>query len=119
MTLANDILERLTELDRDALDDQVVPNPMSRHDLQVFIDKYEARRPAISMLDNGNYRAVWKNTEKEQLGLTFLGEWRVNYVAFYLSAGRIKREYGKASFEDIDLLVRDPQTDLLPVLYRE
>lgn len=110
--------ERLLELDRLALEDDVRPNESSRRDLLSFVARYQARRPSVSLLDNGDFRAVWRNGHKEQLGLRFLGEGRATYVAFYLVSGRIKREYGKCSVPEIDLLIRDERVDLLPLLYR-
>jgi len=39
-------------------------------------------RPFITVLDNGNLRALWKNEKGEQLGIQFLGKDQVQYVFF-------------------------------------
>lgn len=57
----------------------------SERDLWAFLDSVAAsRRPYIALLDNGNFRAVWRNSEQEQVGLQFLGDGEVQYVLFAL-----------------------------------
>ncbi|CAN0119650.1 unnamed protein product [Phaeothamnion confervicola] len=42
-----------------------------------------AHRPAIFLLDNGNFRALWRDeNNKQQVGLQFLGNETVQYVIF-------------------------------------
>lgn len=55
----------------------------SLRDLLAFLKPLTlARRPAIFLLDNGNFRALWKNEVDEQVGLQFLGGGVVQYVIF-------------------------------------
>jgi hypothetical protein len=75
--------ERVAELHQDAIDDNLSFSEASHADLRRFLAGIAfSRRPSIFLLDNGNLRAVWKNEQKEQLGLQFLGGGAVQYVAF-------------------------------------
>lgn len=55
----------------------------SERDLLGFLEALQfTKRPFVSLLDNGNLRAFWKNAEGEKLGLQFLGNREVQYVFF-------------------------------------
>ena len=74
---------RVAELKADAVDDGIAISPESEQDLWSFLDSAGAiRRPYIGLLDNGNFRAVWRNAEGEQIGLQFRGGNEVQYVLF-------------------------------------
>ena len=56
----------------------------SLSDLRLFMSQLSfARRPAIYLLDNGNFRVVWKNAENEQAALQFRGRGIVHCVFFH------------------------------------
>jgi hypothetical protein len=55
----------------------------SLSDLLLFMSQISfGRRPAIYLLDNGNFRAVWRNIENEQAALQFRGDDIVHCVFF-------------------------------------
>ena len=57
----------------------------SERDLRLFLASVEfTRRPYIALLDNGNFRAIWRNANREQIGLQFRGHDLVQYVLFAL-----------------------------------
>jgi hypothetical protein len=77
------IEDRLRELHVDALRNVEPFSEPSLADLRLFLDSFPfAERPAIFLLDDGNLRAVWRNAEKEQVGLQFLGGGIVQFVMF-------------------------------------
>ncbi len=52
-------------------------------DLQAFIREIRPKvRPSLFLNDNGNLRALWTNSQHEQIGLQFLGEGNIQYVIF-------------------------------------
>ncbi len=110
---------RLQELDRLAADGGIVPSEASRSDFLSFMREFDPRRPALSMLDSGKLRAVWKNKEGEQLGLHFQGQGTVAYVIWYLSGGKIKREHGRDTIAETVARLRDEDVDLMPILWRD
>jgi hypothetical protein len=79
-----DVLFRIKELLVDALRHSERLSGPSLDDVQLFLDPLTlARRPGVFLLDNGNFRLLWKNNDsKEQVGLQFLGEGIVQFVMF-------------------------------------
>jgi hypothetical protein len=81
--LYTEIETRIRELLADAL---LANEPFSWDsvsDLLLFMSQISfGRRPAIYLLDNGNFRAVWKNAENEQAALQFRGDGIVHCVFF-------------------------------------
>lgn len=96
---------RLNELKVDARAEGCTVSPESEKDFLAFLNcRIFTRRPFITLLDNGNLRALWKNAEGEQIGLQFLGAHKVQYVLF---AKRIRGEFmarasGRDTLSDID-----------------
>ena len=83
-----------------ASEEGIEPSAASERDLRAFLDSVApSRRPYIALLDNGNFRAVWKNTELEQVGLQFLGNSEVQYVLFALRPP--KRFVARAAGRDV------------------
>jgi hypothetical protein len=77
------IEDRLRELHVDASRSVEPFSESSLADMRSFLDSLPfAERPAIFLLDDGNLRAVWRNAEKEQVGLQFLGGGIVQFVMF-------------------------------------
>lgn len=46
-------------------------------------------RPSLFLNDNGNLRALWKNDQREQIGLQFLGGGNIEFVIFKQRKGRL------------------------------
>lgn len=83
-----------------ATEEGVETSAASESDLRAFLDSVApSRRPYIALLDNGNFRAVWKNAEQEQVGLQFLGDSEVQYVLFALRPSR--RFMARAAGRDV------------------
>lgn len=74
---------RISDIKSIAQDEGIKINAESEKDLMLFLTRHPfSRRPYLSLLDNGNYRALWKNSEGEQIGLQFLGDEIVQFVFF-------------------------------------
>lgn len=77
--------ERVDRLRNIAADEGLEISIDSERDLWSFLDSLDfTRRPYLVLLDNGNLRAVWKNAEREQIGIQFTGQGLVQYVLFSL-----------------------------------
>ena len=75
-------IARLKEL---AANEKIEVSAGSGKDLRSFLSLMEiTRRPYVALLDNGNFRAVWKNADGEQIGLQFRGRGIGHYVLFAL-----------------------------------
>jgi hypothetical protein len=95
--LQNSVYRRISELMELAVEDEIEMSPSSFSDLWSFI----SARPAVSVpnvfaLDNGNFRAVWKNSEGERVALEFQGNKTVGFVIFEYdrSVGKMMRMAG-------------------------
>ena len=78
-----EIEARLRELITDAVVAYEPYSPNSLSDLRLFMSQVSfRRRPAIYLLDNGNFRAVWKNAENEQAAFQLRGGGIVHCVFF-------------------------------------
>lgn len=102
--IRSQIAARLRELQIDA---RLSGDPLSTAsllDLFRFLSSINlAHRPAIFLLDNGNFRALWKNSENEQVGLQFLGDEVVQYVIFSRRADHsmLTADSGRESLSNI------------------
>ena len=78
------ITERMREVISDAL---VAGDPVSEASFDDFhsfmLHVPFGRRPSIYLLDNGNFRAVWKNADNEQAAFQFRGHGIVQCVFFF------------------------------------
>ena len=91
---------RIQELKADAQIEGYTVSESSERDLLRFLDEYVfTQRPFITVLDNGNLRALWKNEKGENLGIQFLGKDQVQYVFFAYRADQdfIARVSGRDS----------------------
>ena len=87
---AIEISKRLQFLRIEAEIDRVPFSDASLNDFQAFMRKIGARsRPSLFLNDNGNLRALWKNDQREQIGLQFLGEGNIQFVIFKQRKGRL------------------------------
>ena len=76
---------RIEDLKRIADDEGIEVSNDSERDLWLFLNSVRfTRRPYIVLLDNGNFRAIWKNADHEQIGLQFRGAHQIQYVLFAL-----------------------------------
>lgn len=81
--LQNAVYKRISELMDLALEDDIEMSPSSFSDLWFFLSALpSASVPNVFALDNGNFRAVWKNSEGERVALEFQGSQTVGFVIF-------------------------------------
>lgn len=95
---------RIQELKADARAEGHAVSAASESDLLAFLDDYVfTRRPFITLLDNGNLRALWKNDDGEQIGIQFRGNKQVQYVFFAWRDGKdfMARVSGRDRLADI------------------
>jgi len=86
-TLHPGIRARVFELMQDARLTNEPLSQLSLADLTTFLEGTPfTKRPAIFLLDNGNFRAVWKNADNEQAAFQFRGDGVVHCVFFYRRA---------------------------------
>jgi hypothetical protein len=82
--LRQNIEARIVDLVADAA---LASEPVSRaslKDLLTFLDSTTfSKRPAVFLLDNGNFRVVWKNADNEQAAFQFRGDGTVHCVFFF------------------------------------
>lgn len=72
---------RLYELRAVANEDEIPWSDASELALRSFLNAYrQPSRPMITLLDNGNLRAIWKDGRERHVGLQFLGGDLVQYV---------------------------------------
>lgn len=77
------IASRIHELQFDAVLRNEPVSTSSLTDLQKFLSILSfTKRPSIFLQDNGNFRILWKNEIKEQVGLQFLGNGVIQFVTF-------------------------------------
>jgi hypothetical protein len=78
------ILTRLKDLHASAADEDMTINPDSEWDFRRYIleQMRPIRRPAVTLLENGNLRAFWSDASGQQVGLQFRGDGWVQYVLF-------------------------------------
>ncbi|WJH40199.1 hypothetical protein N7E02_26880 [Aliirhizobium terrae] len=102
------VQKRLLDLDAEARDETISINAESRSDILTFLLNASAsKRPAIALLDNGNFRALWRNADGEQIGLQFKGLGEVNYVLVYNEETGTKRDYGSAQLGHLLEMIAD------------
>jgi hypothetical protein len=82
-----DIAARVSELITDAVMTNEPVSQGSLKDLFAFLsDTPFTRRPAVYLLDNGNFRVVWKGPDNEQAAFQFRGNNIVHCVFFFRRA---------------------------------
>jgi hypothetical protein len=105
---ARQIEQRLSELKAIAIEEGVAPSETSERDLRRFMESHAITRgPYLFLLENGNFRALWKNDRDEQVGLQFLGSSEVQYVIFARRANleTIVRSSGRDNVKGIERLI--------------
>ena len=82
-TLPPAIARRLGELRDIAQNENAIYSQVSAEQLRAFIAANGVtRRPLLSLLDNGNLRALWDAPSGEQVGLQFRGGSEIQFVFF-------------------------------------
>ena len=77
------IRRRLSDLKQIAISEGLPLSRDSETDLAIFIrDAARKPRPNLFLLENGNFRAVWKGKGGEQIALQFRGNSEVQFVIF-------------------------------------
>jgi hypothetical protein len=80
---AIELSNRVQFLKVEAEIDRVPFSDASLADFQTFMRETGPRvRPSLFLNDRGNLRALWKNDRREQIGLQFLGEGKIQFVIF-------------------------------------
>ena len=86
--MAQEIEQRLRFLKEEAEADEVPFSKASLMDFHALMNALGPRvRPSLFLNDNGNLRALWKNDQREQIGLEFLGAGNIKFVIFKLQKG--------------------------------
>jgi hypothetical protein len=90
--IRQDISARIRELSTDAVMMNEPLSPASVKDLVAFLSEIPfTKRPALYLLDNGNFRIVWKGADHEQAAFQFRGNNIVHCVFFFKrSAGQLR-----------------------------
>jgi len=77
------LAQRLQFLRVEAEIENVPFSESSQAALWSFLQEAEpSARPRLYLNENGNLRALWKNSDGEQIGLEFLGNHAIRYVIF-------------------------------------
>ena len=96
---------RMTLLRNEALQDGYDLNHSSKTDFLQFIRSSPGiRKGNLVLMDNGNLRAIWKDSEGSRIGLQFLGGRMVQFVIFRrrTSGEPISRASGRDSVEGLE-----------------
>jgi hypothetical protein len=81
--MAVDLSKRIQLLKVEAEMDEIPFSVASYMDFLSFIRDVQPRsRPSLFLNDNGNLRALWRNHNREQIGLQFLGGGNIQFVIF-------------------------------------
>lgn len=114
--LQNAVFRRISELMELALEDEIEMSPSSFWDLWLFISaRAVVSVPNVFALDNGNFRAVWKNSQGERVALEFQGSQTVEFVIFEYDhlLGKMMRMTGIQGLNRIQALITAAYADHL------
>ena len=80
----NSYKERIETLREYGFEDNIMLNELSEMDFWwfVLVSDSRIRVDNLVLMENGNLRAVWRDTDGTHLGLQFLGQGLVQYVIF-------------------------------------
>ena len=75
------------------------------------------RKAELVLMDNGNFRAVWKDKNGDHLGVQFLGDQMAEYVIFKHrpAAGSVSRVAGIDTLEGVITQLHAFDLDLEPL----
>jgi hypothetical protein len=114
--LQNAVFKRTCDLIELAAEDEIEMSPSSFWDLWSFISaRPTAPVPNVFALDNGNFRAVWKNSEGERIALEFRGSQIVGFVIFEYerSLGKMMRMAGSQVLSRVQAQIASAHADHL------
>lgn len=106
---------RIETLRNDAEIEGLAVNNASEENFWSFIGLIpSARKAELVMMDNGNFRAVWKNKSGDHLGVQFLGEQMAEFVIFKhrSSAASVSRVAGIDTLEGVITQIQAFDLDL-------
>lgn len=110
------IQQRISVLERLGEEDGVSPSEESKNFLKEFFSKrLITKKPFIFLLENGNFRAVWKDEEKQQIGLQFLPDGNIQFVIFAKrpQAPELAQSYGVDTPEGITRILEANRSQTL------
>lgn len=88
--LAFEIAKRIQFLKVEAEIEGVPFSEASLVDFEKFLRNISPHaRPYLFLNDNGDLRALWKNDQREQIALQFLGDGNIQFVIFKLRKGTL------------------------------
>ncbi|MCP4143547.1 MAG: hypothetical protein GY755_25220 [Chloroflexi bacterium] len=102
--ISNNIQNRIKILAEIAEEDDITINSDSETDLWRFLKRLSfIKQPKLFLLENGNFRIVWKGGLDEQIGLQFLGKGQIQFVMFSkpTHSNQVSRIRGRSDFDGI------------------
>jgi hypothetical protein len=105
-TLFAEIDKRILDLKIEAQAEQISISKESIDTLVFFLRSTNfSNRPAIFLSDNGNFRAVWKNQNREQIAIQFGSDLTSQIVFFYTNPSTLLMKREALELKNADLLV--------------
>lgn len=95
---------RIMELREAGEEEGIEVNESSERDFWAFIRVLPAiREGALFLMENGNFRVIWKGPDESHLGLQFLGNREIQYVIFKRRkrARKVSRVAGADTFDGV------------------
>jgi hypothetical protein len=106
--LQSAIKQRILTLTRIGAQESISPSEESGNLLmEFFIKRTIDNKPSIFLLENGNFRALWKNEKGEQIGLQFLPDGNIQFVFFAQrpDSSDLARSYGIDSPQGLNRMI--------------
>jgi hypothetical protein len=87
------VQERLIALRQIAQEEEIIWNEAAEHDALSFLSQLATpSRPAMAVDHNGDLRLLWENMLREQVGIRFKGNERLEAVLFQRTEHGMRRE---------------------------
>jgi len=102
------VKQRISTLKRIGAEQNISLSEKSGELLIEFLNKRTIdNKPSIFLLENGNFRALWKNEKGEQIGLQFLSDGNIQFVFFSRRPDSVDlaRSYGIDTPEGIKRII--------------
>ncbi|MFZ1747310.1 MAG: hypothetical protein WBO24_04715 [Nitrospirales bacterium] len=106
--LQSAIKERISTLKRIGEEESIPTSEESGKLLIEFLNRRTIdNKPSIFLLENGNFRALWRNEKGEQIGLQFLSDGNIQFVIFARrpDSSDLARSYGIDTPEGIKCII--------------
>ncbi len=105
---------RISELKNLAIEDGIHIDPASVNAAEVFLASEPfIELPSVFLLNNGNIRLLWTNEMREQVGLQFQGNTKIQYVIFVMRDGVMAESMGIDTIAGLKRLLNDPDVKLI------